>query len=629
MQSQYEFIDHVFGSWKVLYKCDKKDTYHCKCIDCNTVEKDIRGWTLRNRPPACNCKASGGINKDILSQNQIEAQYVNCDGYTKLGARAHNLYGRTFGYWKVLYYVGDRKWRCQCTCGCRIISDVTGYSLESGASKGHNKSALKNEKDNTYDKLKVLDYDETLKKWRCQCTCGNIVYAAGKSLRNGDITSCGKCYKGTNLKDRVFGEWKVLYYVGDHKWHCRCSCGTERDVLGQNLINGRSISCGCKSGEKRAQSFRTTMMDRYGELASQRAQTPREQWQVETVNNPEKLKNYIEMFIEKYKRKPHVIELSEHLDTTYSALVKHINAYGLRDMCLFYDNFSIKENELLEYIKSIYSGNVETRCRDIIKGQEIDIYLPELKIGIEFNGVYWHGDNRKDKWYHRNKSTACYKLGIQLVHIYEYEWDERKDLIKAYLKDLMHNKQMIYARNCEICKISEPLSIKFLNENHLQGYVNGSDINLGLVTELDGIKQVVAIMTFGKPRFNKNYKYELLRFTNKSEITVTGGAAKLFKCFLDNTSGNIISYCNMDKFNGKIYEALGFKLDHISDPNYVWIKPDGTAIPRYKTMKSKLIQQGLGSADMTEDEIMRGLKCYKLYDSGNYVFTYNREEGGN
>lgn len=240
----------VYGIWKILYKAEGKDMYHCKCIKCNVVEKDIRGWILREKPPVCECMNTGTANTDLAVQKQIEQRYVNEPDYKKLGARAHNFYGKTFGSWEVLYYVGERKWRCRCTCGCNTVSDIVGYTLEAGKSKGHNKSALIDETGNVYGKLKVLDYDKDLKKWRCQCECGNIHYATAKDLRNHDVTSCGRCYKGQNLKGMHFGEWEVLRYAGDFKWHCRCSCGTERDVLAQNLLNGRSTSCGCKSGER-------------------------------------------------------------------------------------------------------------------------------------------------------------------------------------------------------------------------------------------------------------------------------------------------------------------------------------------------------------------------------------------
>ena len=347
----------VYGTWKILYKAEGKDMYHCKCIKCNVVEKDIRCWTLREKPPVCEC-----MNTDLAVQKEIEQRYVNEPDYKKLGARAHNLYGKTFGSWEVLYYVGDRKWRCR----CNTISDIVGYTLEAGKSKGHNKSALIDETGNVYGK--------DLKKWRCQCECGNIHYVTAKDLRNHDVTSCGRCYKGQNLKGMHFGEWEVLRYAGDFKWHCRCSCGTERDVLAQNLLNGRS-------GEKKAESFKSTMMDRYGELNWKRIDMPRQRWQVETLASKDKLIAFIKQLENSLGHRVTYTDLANKLDTSYRAITSRIYEYDIRNLIDVGGNRSIKENEL--YINLKASNNV----RDVIPSCELDIYIPDSRIAVEFNGI--------------------------------------------------------------------------------------------------------------------------------------------------------------------------------------------------------------------------------------------------
>jgi len=66
-------------------------------------------------------------------------------------------------------------------------------------------------------------------------------------------------------------------------------------------------------------------------------------------------------------------------------------------------------------------------------------------------------------------------------------------------------------------------------------------------------------MTFGKPRYNRKYEYELLRYC--SSYTVIGGAEKLFSYFLNTyTPKSIISYCDLSKFTGRVYNRLGFIL---------------------------------------------------------------------
>lgn len=96
---------------------------------------------------------------------------------------------------------------------------------------------------------------------------------------------------------------------------------------------------------------------------------------------------------------------------------------------------SIYELELYDLICSTYNGNVLRRTRKVISPQELDIYIPELKLAIEFNGTYWH--NCKDmthKDYHLNKSLLCRDNGIRLIHIYQFEDFEKQ---KQLLKDLL------------------------------------------------------------------------------------------------------------------------------------------------------------------------------------------------
>ena len=88
-----------------------------------------------------------------------------------------------------------------------------------------------------------------------------------------------------------------------------------------------------------------------------------------------------------------------------------------------FNQASHKEFEVVQYIKTIYSGIVEQHKRGLLPNNlEIDIYLPEKKLGIEFNGTYWHSSLAgTPKNYHFNKSILAEKAGIKLVHIYEYE----------------------------------------------------------------------------------------------------------------------------------------------------------------------------------------------------------------
>ena len=287
--------------------------------------------------------------------------------------------------------------------------------------------------------------------------------------------------------------------------------------------------------------------------------------------------------------------------------------YGFEDVPIKY-NRSHYETDIKDFIYSMDDTiQVMFNSRKLISPYELDLYIDKLKIGIEFNGDYWHSDCCKERKYHQNKSFYAKDKGIFVFNIWEHEWnDPRKNIIiKSQLRNLLGLSDKIYARNCEVREVSSSDSRNFLNLNHLQGNRNSS-IRLGLYYN----NELVSLMTFGKNKFIRKSSddIELLRFCNKLNLTVVGGASKLFKYFLAHyTYDKIISYCDISKGTGKLYEVLGFKLDTITSPNYVWVKHGSYDVKsRYQTQMKN------------EDEIMRSADYLKVFDCGNYKYLYIR-----
>ena len=279
---------------------------------------------------------------------------------------------------------------------------------------------------------------------------------------------------------------------------------------------------------------------------------------------------------------------------------------------------SQKELDLFNYIKNkLPKLNIQHNIKSIIPPLELDIYIPELKLAIEFNGNYWHSSELKDKYYHINKTNLCKEKGIRLIHIFEWEWDNKKDQILKRIDNAIgiYHKR-IYARQCIIKEIKDNNIVKeFLNTHHLQGYINSS-INLGLYYK----EELVAVMTFGKPRFNKKYEYELLRFATKYHII--GGASKLFTYFKKHFSfTSIISYQNLNWGYGNLYSILNFKLIDISKPNYIWFNSD-IVYTRYQCQKYKLknILKDKFNIELSENENMKNNGFVKIHDCGNAVW---------
>jgi len=269
------------------------------------------------------------------------------------------------------------------------------------------------------------------------------------------------------------------------------------------------------------------------------------------------------------------------------------------------DNNSIKEKEFSDFIKSIYTGDIINNYRD---GQEIDIYLPELKIGFEFNGLYWHCDKFKDRWFHINKTNYFKEKEIRILHIWEDDWDKNREIIKSQICNLlMVSSNKIFARKCVVKDITDTkISKKFLNDNHLQGNVRSS-IKIGLFNE----DKLVSIMTFdhfeGRKRMEIN-EWNLSRFCNKLNTNVIGGASKLLKYFTRNYKpSRIISYADKDWSIGNLYENLGFNLVSDSKPDYKYVI-NGVRSHKSKFRKSR--------TNISESK----LRINKIWDCGKLKY---------
>ena len=256
----------------------------------------------------------------------------------------------------------------------------------------------------------------------------------------------------------------------------------------------------------------------------------------------------------------------------------------------------------------------------------IKSYSYDFKIGkvlIEINPSYTHnvlvnpfGRDGLDKDYHYNKSHTAEENGCQCIHV--FDWDDVDKVI-----EILKPKTKIYARKCEIREVSIDDTGEFINKYHLQGMCRGQDIRVGLYYR----GELVSIMTFGKPRYNKNYEYELLRYC--SSHNVVGGAEKLFKYFIKTYNPrSVISYCDRSKFVGRVYEKLGFTLKTKGKPSKHWysLKEKNHITDNLLRQRGydQLFNENYGKGTSNEELILdRGY--LPIYDCGQDVWVY---EGG-
>ncbi|AOT25839.1 putative Hef-like homing endonuclease [Campylobacter phage vB_CjeM_Los1] len=261
--------------------------------------------------------------------------------------------------------------------------------------------------------------------------------------------------------------------------------------------------------------------------------------------------------------------------------------------------------------------NYNKNDRNILDGKELDFYLPEYNLAIECNGDYWHSEsNGKDKNYHLNKTNKCLERGIQLLHIFESSWIEKKDIWTSIINNKLGKSKKIMARKCILKEVPKTEEKEFLDENHLQGFT-GSIVCYGLYFN----DELVCLMSFGKPRFTDKYDWELIRLCTKMGMNVIGGASKLINHFHKNNPGSLISYSDRLYSDGSIYLKLGFTFSHYSKPGYYYFK-NGIKYSRQQFMKHKL-KDKLEKFDpnLTESENMSINGYSKIWDCGQGVWV--------
>ena len=296
----------------------------------------------------------------------------------------------------------------------------------------------------------------------------------------------------------------------------------------------------------------------------------------------------------------------------------HVNGYGCFKCSK--NGTSKKEKEVLEFLSNYVE--CDNTNREVLNNKELDVYIPSKRVAIEFNGLYWHNSKFKDSNYHLDKLNDCEEKGIKLIQIFEDEWDNKQEITKSRLLNILNlTKRKIFARKTEIREVNSSLSMKFLRENHIQGEL-GSSIKLGLFYN----NELVSLMTFGSLRKNlgqtkKEGSWELLRFCNKLNTTVVGGASKLFKNFIENYSPKeVITYADRRWSNGEMYKHLGFNFEENTKPSYFYVA-NKKRENRFKYRKSELIKQGFNK-NISEKEIMEGRNILRIYDCGTKRFKF-------
>lgn len=365
-------------------------------------------------------------------------------------------------------------------------------------------------------------------------------------------------------------------------------------------------------------------------------------WLIKNMIDSSKISSYLS-----FRENPHnwleshsgltYLELEKELGVSRHHISSIVNELQLHEYILH--SYSNMENEIISFICSINKDiHVVQNTRSVIGPYELDIYIPELKLGIECNPTATHNSSICDPWgggpkspsYHQMKTNICEEKGIQLFHIFGYEWEHRRPVIESMLRNLLKcNEDNIYARKCAVRKVKANEAFAFLRKNHRQGGVH-SKIRLGLYYN----EELVSLMTFGKMRStigtgsaDVSDCYELVRFCSKLNTSVVGGASKLFKYFVRNYNPRRIrSFSDRAHTKGNLYRNLGFQEVARSDAGYTWVDlSTDISYNRVNAQKhnlQKFLKDENIDLDRSERQIMIEHGFVQVYDCGTITWEW-------
>lgn len=287
------------------------------------------------------------------------------------------------------------------------------------------------------------------------------------------------------------------------------------------------------------------------------------------------------------------------------------NLYGCPE-CAAASRVSKGEQELADFLIGL-GLNINQSDRKQIGGKELDIYIPDHKFAIEYNGVFWHSEDAgKDKFYHYDKWLACNERNIQLLQVWEDDWVAKPEIVKSMILSklgLVDKGNKVFARKTKVTRLSITVAQEFLDAYHIQGFSSGS-VHYGLVDKDD---TVVAVMTLKK---RKNDVYEISRFA--TAVPVPGGFTKVL-CHAEKELNvmTFVTFSDNCVSDGGLYKNNGFIADKDLAPDYSYLI-NGQRKHKfgYRSQKFKSDPTLLWEASLTEKELAKLNGISRIWDAG-------------
>lgn len=308
--------------------------------------------------------------------------------------------------------------------------------------------------------------------------------------------------------------------------------------------------------------------------------------------------------------KKHLSETIEHFKIVQKTTKNDFLFYNKRN------DTSKPQRDLFELITS-WNFICEENNNTIIAPKHLDVFVPSKNFAIEYNGLYWHQEEKNGKRYHLDKTIACQKANIELFHIFEDEWTDKRLIIESMLRHRLGiTLNKVFGRKCSVKEVDNKVANVFLDETHISGHTKARKA-FGLFSK-DG--ELLSVLSFKKP-IQKKYEntIEIARYATQLNTSIIGGFSKLFNFALKwiKTEGyeKVLTYSDRRFGQGNTYKLAGFEKIGETPIDY-WYASEREC-KRYFRFKFRA-QPG-----KTEKQVAEENEVFPVYGCGSFIWTYD------
>lgn len=305
-------------------------------------------------------------------------------------------------------------------------------------------------------------------------------------------------------------------------------------------------------------------------------------------------------------------EIAEELGISHTTIYDHIRRNGIEREPL--SSYEAIISKFLNDSDISFDHNSYKILSTMEKKSQLDFYLPDHNLGIEFNGIYWHSDRVVEKNYHRDKWQRCQDVGVRLLMINEDEWIARSDVIKKKILNLCGKSDRgCGGRKLRVGKISNKEALGFVDLHHIQGRPAMCSMAWGAFWD----EELVAAITLARQRGTGHL--DLSRFCSDGRV-FAGLFSKMLKSIRREITEPIVTFADLRYSDGGLYEKCGFINEGMIPPDYRYVKGCKTFHKSLFTKAQIAKKFGIDMAGKTERQAMEELGYSRIYDCGKIRF---------